>query len=543
MTKNSFTPHPHHFDVLVIGSGAAGLGLALSLANDYHVGLICKDDLLTSSSQHAQGGIAAVMSQDDSQASHISDTLACGAGLCDKTTVAFTVTQAKASIIWLIEQGVEFTTHAPGDFHLTQEGGHSHRRILHAADKTGAAVVKTLAEQIINHPNIHSLTEHTSIELLLENQQCIGATVLNNLTHEITPIYAAFTVLATGGASRVYLHTSNPGHTTGDGMAIAYQAGARLANLEFNQFHPSCFYDPTDSSPFLITEVMRGEGGKLILPNGQRFMDAYDPRAELAPRDIVSRAIDHELKSRKLSHLFLDISHLPAEKIKHSFPTIYQFCLTRGLDITRSPIPIVPAAHYTCGGIVTNLAGQTDIAHLYAIGEVACTGLHGANRMASNSLLECLVFAKSAAQSIQKQLSLHAFAKEKNIIYAAQQKSFPETALVAKLTLQVRTLMWEYVGIVRNDTRLAYAYKNILDIEKQVQVLWSEKSLNKALVELRNLTLIAKLMILAAQHRKESRGTHYTTDHPEFDKMPRNTIIKPPKNVLETSLDIHSLVR
>lgn len=533
------------YDVLVIGSGAAGLGLALSLADNYRIAVLCKEDLLNSSSQYAQGGIAAVMSQDDSYASHIADTLSCGAGLCDEIVVEFTVTQAKAAILWLIEQGVEFTTTSPANFHLTQEGGHSHRRILHAADKTGSAVVKTLAQQIVAHPNIHCFTEHTSIDLLIEENHCRGALVLNNLTQKVAMVQAKFTVLATGGASRVYLHTSNPGYTTGDGMAIAFRAGARLANLEFNQFHPTCYLDANNNT-FLITEVMRGEGAKLLLQNNERFMDQYDPRAELAPRDIVARAIDNELKTRKLPNVFLDISHKDADKIKKSFPTIYTFCLQHGLDITQSPIPVVPAAHYTCGGIVTNLAGQTDIQGLYAIGEVACTGLHGANRMASNSLLECLVFAKSAAQSIQNQLQkpYPEIKIASTLEPSTKQPASPEK--INELTVAVRTLVWEYVGIVRSNERLAKAEIAIQPIEEAVAKLWKDSSITKELIELRNLTLIAKLIILSSQFRKESRGTHYTLDYPNLAAKAQNSVISPPnhhkKLKIEMTQNIHSLI-
>jgi len=321
-------PQVNAFDVLVIGSGAAGLGLALSLANNYKVAVICKDDLATSSSHRAQGGIAAVMNQkEDSFEEHIEDTINSGAGLCDRLVVDYTIRHAKAAIEWLVDQGVQFTHTTPNSkaFHLTQEGGHSKRRILHAADKTGAAVVKTLSEQVLDHPNITSLTKHTAIDLTIDNNRCQGAYFLDNITGKIETILAKFTVLATGGASMTYLHTSNWSHTTGDGIAMSLRAGARIANMEFNQFHPTCFYNPGGNT-FLITEVMRGEGAKLILPNGKRFMDAYDSRAELAPRDIVSRAIETELKTNNLSHVYLDISHEETAKVKRLFPTIFKLC-------------------------------------------------------------------------------------------------------------------------------------------------------------------------------------------------------------------------
>ena len=378
------------YDVLVIGSGIAGLRLALSLSDGVRVAVVSKDDLVDGSSSHAQGGIAAVMDTDeDSIDLHIQDTLSTGVGLCDNKVVKATVTKAKSAIEWLIQQGVQFSI--DGDhYHLTQEGGHSRRRILHVADKTGAAIIKTLAEQVKNHHNIDCFTKHTVIDLRLKHNRCIGALVYSNQQQRILVFSATYTVLATGGSSFIYLHTSNPSCTSGDGIAMAWRAGCRVVNLEFNQFHPTCLYHPS-ANYHLITEVVRGEGGYLLLPDGERFMPRYDKRAEMAPRDIVARAIHTELKNHQLDYVYLDISHRPADFIKKTFPTIYLTCLKFNLDMTKEPLPVVPAAHYTCGGVMTDLNGQTDIPGLYAIGEVAYTGLHGANRMASNSLLECLV--------------------------------------------------------------------------------------------------------------------------------------------------------
>ena len=522
-----------NYDVLVIGSGAAGLGLALSLAADARIAIITKDDILTSSSRQAQGGIAAVMNQaQESIESHINDTLNAGAGLCDYDAVEFTVANAPPAIQWLINKGVKFTTKgSSSSFHLNKEGGHSQRRILHAADHTGKAVVKTLAEQVTEHPNIDCLTQHTAIDLMVSDQYCFGASCLLNDTGEIKSIHARFTVLATGGASYIYQHTSNPGKTTGDGIAMAWRAGCLVADMEFNQFHPTCHYNPT-GAPFLITEAIRGEGGKLTLPNGNRFMDSYDKKAELAPRDIVARAIDHELKKNKLNYVLLDISHKPSAFIKKSFPMIYEYCLTHGIDITQDPTPVVPAAHYTCGGVVTNQRGQTNINSLYVIGESACTGLHGANRMASNSLLECLVFAQSAANSILQALAQ----SSKNTTYHASIKAgnTGNTGKVvqttAPLTSRLRQALWDFVGIVRNGQRLQEASVIVSEVALQCEQHIATYQLSKPLIELRNMAQTAKLMIKCAQWRKESRGLHFSTDYPSTQPSAAHTLLKKSEN-------------
>ncbi len=523
-------------DILIIGTGAAGLGLALSLASQAKITVLCKDDLLTSSSQQAQGGIAAVLSEkdNDSYTSHIEDTCIAGAGLCDQEVVEFVVRHAKPAIEWLINKGVEFTTSAPATYHLTQEGGHSHRRILHAADKTGAAVVKTLLQQVLDHQNINCLTEHTAIDLIVENNHCYGAHVLNNKDSDIFSIFANKTVIATGGASMAYLHTSNPNHATGDGIAMAWRAGARVANLEFNQFHPTCFYNPNGKT-FLITEVMRGEGAILTLANGERFMQHYDQRAELAPRDIVSRAIHQELKTKNIDCVFLDISHEPEDKIKRLFPTIYKLCLAQGIDITTTPVPVVPAAHYTCGGIVTNEQGETDIERLYAIGETACTGLHGANRMASNSLLECLVFAKSAALAIeQSSLSTNHPAKSP----APTEGDINQDAAAKALAKQIRTLMWEQAGIVRSDAGLNQAKEKLGQLQETFDTLLNNAKLSKTLLECRNLLTNSLLMTSCALHRKESRGLHYNVDHPKKQDEAYNTVLSKDSN--NTAIKVHN---
>ena len=533
-----------HCDVLIIGSGASGLCLALSLADHARVIILSKDELLASASQRAQGGIAAVMNQDDSFAKHIEDTINVGDGLCDPKVVEFTVTRAKAAIQWLIKQGVQFTTNLRSNtndplsnrsnspsFHLTKEGGHSCCRILHVADKTGAAVVKTLAEQVLHHPNIDCFSEKFVIDLICHQGRCLGSYVLDNLTGKVDSIMARYTVLATGGASRVYRHTSHAGRTTGDGIAMAWRAGARVANLEFNQFHPTCLYHPKVDS-FLITEAVRGEGGVLLLPNGDRFMPEYDKRCELAPRDIVARAIAENMKKKDIPCVYCDISHRSEEFIKHSFPTIYQYCLSVGLDITKSPIPVVPAAHYTCGGVMTDLNGQTDIANLYAIGETSYSGLHGANRIASNSLLECLVFAASAGSAIKKSLSVWSSANKDHVSFPTApplnncgKKHFSKMRNKT-LTHELWDTMWRSVSIVRHEAELKKAQQKIATLQKIIVQCFSTSKPSKALLELRNMILVSSLMIKSAVLRKESRGLHYREDYPGKHTKASNTILK-----------------
>ncbi len=523
MIKSPPMPDHPHFDVLIIGSGAAGLGLALALADQYRIAIVCKDELLSSSSQYAQGGIAAVMHKADSYNSHIQDTLRAGDGLCHTDVVDYTVKQAKAAIQWLTKHGVTFNL-SGNDYHLTQEGGHSHRRVLHHFDNTGAAIVKTLSQQALDHPNIHSFTQHTAIELIIHKQRCCGAYFLDNDSHTIKPIKATFTCLATGCTSRVYQHTTHPNHTTGDGIMIAANAGASIANLEFQQFHPTCFYNPNGDA-FLITEVMRGEGATLVLDNGERFMPNYDPRAELAPRDIVTRAIHHEMKNKPCSHVYLDIRHQPSEKIKTLFPTIDKLCRAQGIDITQARIPVVPAAHYTCGGIVTNINAETDIPGLLAIGEVAHTGLHGANRMASNSLLECLVFAKCAGETLKKQ-NAHIAMPTQLTIANNTTKAIADNQAIAELTQSLRRCLSEKVGIIRNQQSLTEAKHHITALEQETHAMLKKSQLNKALLELKHLIGTAKLIIQSAEYRQESRGVHYRSDFPQKSQVAKDTIIK-----------------
>jgi L-aspartate oxidase len=513
-----------HYDVLIIGSGAAGLGLALSLAHSARIALVSKSSLTAGSSQKAQGGIAAVMNQNDSPESHIQDTLIAGAGLCKENVVEFVVKNAKEAIEWLVEQGVQFTVdNKTAEFHLTQEGGHSQRRVLHVADKTGAAVVETLSEQVKNHPNIDCFINHTAVDLITQDQKCLGAFILENETGNLFVFNAKITVLATGGVSGIYLHTSNTEETSGDGMAMAWRAGCQIANLEFNQFHPTCLYHP-QSQPFLITEAVRGEGGKLVLPNGEAFMQQYDARAELAPRDIVARAIDSELKKHQIPCVYLDIRHKSSAFIKQYFPTIYSYCLGIGIDITQELIPVVPAAHYTCGGVVTDLNGQTNIAHLYAIGEVACTGMHGANRMASNSLLECLVFAMSAAKSIAKILPNIQTAKL--LPQAKFQGIDPNKINIEKSIQSLREMIWTEVGIVRLNERLKKAAEQIHSLKTAIESSYSSQfPLTKSVIELRNHVLLCELIVCSAKMRKESRGLHYNLDYPNLAEKAIDTVI------------------
>lgn len=527
------------YDVLVIGSGAAGLTLALSVAAHAKVAVLCKDVLTESATFYAQGGIAAVLTNEDSIESHVQDTLTAGAGLCNPEVVKFTISQGKAAIDWLIDQGVPFTQEVLPDnsirYHLTKEGGHSHRRIIHAADATGKAVETTLVTLVQNHPNIE-IYEHTiAIDLIrmphrtVKDRVIVGVYAYRPDLHRVDTLMAKTTVLATGGASKVYLYTTNPDVPSGDGIAMAWRAGCRVANMEFNQFHPTCLYHHRVPS-FLLTEAIRGEGGVLRLPSGERFMDKVDARAELAPRDIVARAIDHEMKRLGADCLFLDISHKPAEFIIQHFPTLYDRCLKLGFDMTREALPIVPAAHYTCGGIVTNLHGQTDITGLYAIGETACTGLHGANRMASNSLLECLVFAMSAGKHILTILPQTTLPDSVRPWDESQVTNSDEEIVVSHNWDELRRFMWDYVGIMRTNKRLERAARRILLLKQEIQEYYAHFRVTKDLIELRNLVLVAELIVQSALSRKESRGLHFTLDYPTTlpAEQAKNTILEPP---------------
>ena len=526
------------YDVLVIGSGASGLGLALRLADHARVAVLSKTALTESNTLYAQGGISAVLDANDSIESHIQDTLAAGGGLCDPEIVRLVVSHGKECIDWLLERGVPFTeaeSETGGHhLHLTREGGHTHRRVVHAADATGLAVETSLEQHARAHPNIEVFEYHNVVDLITAarlgwgEQRVLGAYVLDSQRQKVETFRARYVVLASGGASKVYLYTSNPDIATGDGIAIAWRAGARVANMEFIQFHPTCLFHPHARS-FLISEAVRGEGGRLILADGSRFMQRFDPRGELAPRDIVARAIDHEMKRLGADCVFLDVSHQPAEFIKSHFPTIYARCLEFNIDITRQPIPVVPAAHYTCGGILTDRDARTNIPGLYAVGEAACTGLHGANRMASNSLLECLVFAKQAAEDILRGLAGQPAPPELPEWDESQVTDSDEEVVVSHNWDEIRRFMWDYVGIVRTDKRLQRALRRAELLKQEIADYYGHFRVTSDLLELRNLIIVAELIIRSALLRKESRGLHFTLDYPGLDegKPPRNTVLIP----------------
>jgi L-aspartate oxidase len=535
----SFMPYSTNYDVLIIGSGGAGLSLALKLAeHSTRVAVLSKLALTSGSTYYAQGGISAVFDAEDSIESHIEDTLDAGAGLCNPEIVRLTVTHGKSSIDWLRQQGVLFTEEqtlaGETKLHLNREGGHSHRRIVHTNDATGKAVSLSLIERAKEHANIQLFEYHNAVDLITapdsaaSAKRVIGAYVLDTQTHQVKTISARVVVLATGGANKVYLYSTNPQSSTGDGIALAWRAGCRVSNMEFMQFHPTCLYHPQARS-FLISEAVRGEGGRLILPDGTSFMENFDPRGELAPRDIVARAIDHEIKKRGIDCVYLDISHKSEQFIREHFPTIYQRCLEFDIDITKQPIPVVPAAHYTCGGVLTDSHARTDIANLYAIGEVACTGLHGANRMASNSLLECLVFANRASEDILRKLPALPSPPHIPDWDESQVSDSDEEVVVSHNWDELRHFMWDYVGIVRTDKRLNRAMNRVQLLKKEIAEYYSNFRVTSDLLELRNLVIVAELIIRCAQQRKESRGLHYTLDYPETDnsKQPQNTVLSP----------------
>ena len=520
------------YDVLIVGSGAAGLTLALSLPESLQIAVISKTELNSGSTPWAQGGVAAVLDSQDSVDDHVADTLEAGAGLCTESAVRFTVEHSAEAVQWLIDLGVPFTQDSPNHFHLTREGGHSARRIIHAADATGQAIFNTLLSQAQKRSNIHLMPNLIAVDLItrkklgLKGQGCVGAYFLNNQTDQVEIIAAHAVALATGGASKVYLYTSNPDGASGDGIAMAWRAGCRVANLEFNQFHPTCLYHPKAKS-FLISEAVRGEGGKLLLPNGQPFMHHFDERAELAPRDIVARAIDHEMKRLGADCLFLDISHRGKPFIVEHFPTIYQRCLEFGIDISQEPIPIVPAAHYTCGGVVVDNAGRTDIPQLYAIGEVACTGLHGANRLASNSLLECLVYARSAALDIVQNTKFSDTLPELPAWDSSLVTDSDEDIVISHNWDELRRFMWDYVGIVRTDKRLLRAKHRVHLLREEIHEFYSNYKVSHNLLELRNLVDVADIIIRSALLRKESRGLHFSLDYPQSLPRPFDTVLTP----------------
>ncbi|MBP6709683.1 MAG: L-aspartate oxidase [Propionivibrio sp.] len=520
----------HHFDILVIGSGLAGQSAALRLAETRKVGLISKRSLEDSASGWAQGGIAAVLDSQDSIEAHIQDTITAGAFLNDPVATRFVIENGRRAIEWLIDQGVPFTRDESG-YHLTREGGHSARRVIHVADTTGLAVQETLTKKVREHPNIKVLERHIAIDLItgeklgLADNRCYGAYALDSDTGDVLTIGAQSTLIATGGAGKVYLYTTNPDTSTGDGIAMAWRAGCRISNMEFIQFHPTCLYHPQAKS-FLISEAVRGEGGLLCLPDGTRFMPDHDARGELAPRDVVARAIDFEMKKRGLDCVYLDISHKPASFLKEHFPNILARCLELGIDITRQPIPVVPAAHYTCGGIVTDLNARTSIPGLYAAGEASCTGLHGANRLASNSLLECIVFSEAASNDILAQ-PLSATPAQALPEWDESRVSDPDEEIVISHNWdELRRFMWDYVGIVRTTKRLQRAQHRIRLLEREINEFYSNFRVSHDLIELRNLVLTADLIVQCALKRKESRGLHFSRDYPDLLEKASNSMLK-----------------
>ncbi|MDB5741953.1 MAG: L-aspartate oxidase [Polaromonas sp.] len=535
------------FDVLIIGSGLAGLTAALLLAPGRRVAVLTKRELSDGSSGWAQGGMAAVLAEGDTLAQHISDTLIAGAGLCDPAAVRAVVEGAPEAIAWLRTLGVPFSedTDRPGELHLTREGGHSQRRIVHATDATGAAVQKTLIKRVRGTPGITLFEHHMLVDLITDHQlhrpgnRCHGAYALDAGTGAVSTFSARHTLLATGGAGKVYLYSTNPDTATGDGIAAAWRAGCRVSNMEFIQFHPTCLYHPHAKS-FLISEAVRGEGGQLLLPpeaGGTRFMPAHDERAELAPRDVVARAIDFEMKKHGLDCVYLDISHQSPAFLREHFPNILQRCAELGIDITQEPIPVVPAAHYTCGGVLSDLAGRTDASGLYAIGETACTGLHGANRLASNSLVECVVLARAAAQSIDAQDTAEAATAAAGDPAAppplpawddSRVSDADEAVVISHNWDELRRFMWDYVGIVRTNKRLERAAHRITLLQGEIQEFYARFHVSRDLLELRNLVQVADLIVRSAQNRHESRGLHFSRDYPALAAQALPTVLVPP---------------
>ena len=522
-------PDRHDHDVLIIGSGAAGLSLALHLPETCRIAVLSKGELTQGSTYWAQGGMAAVLDSDDTIESHVEDTLNAGDGLCHRDVVEFVVSHGANAVEWLVRQGVVFDrreTPKSSEYHLTREGGHSHRRVIHAADATGKAISSILVERTLERDNVDIFTGRVAVDLVVDGGRCQGAYVLDREKGSVDLFQARAVVLATGGASKVYLYTSNPDGASGDGIAMAWRAGCRVANLEFNQFHPTCLYHP-EAKSFLITEALRGEGGRLLLPDGTRFMQQFDERGELAPRDIVARAIDHEMKRTGSDCVYLDITHQPAKFLQSHFPTIHRRCLDFGIDITREAIPVVPAAHYTCGGILIDMHGRTDVEGLYGIGESTCSGLHGANRMASNSLLECLVFAFAAARHIAGGLAESPAPVSAPDWDESQVTDSDEDVVISHNWDELRRFMWDYVGIVRTDKRLQRALRRAALLQEEIVEYYSNYKVSNDLLELRNLATVAQLMIRCAMARKESRGLHYTLDYPDPAPEARDTILSP----------------
>ena len=523
-------PNLTQYDVLVVGSGAAGMSLALQLPTTLRVAVLSKSQLGSGSTFWAQGGMAAVLHDRDTVQAHVDDTLSAGAGLCHEPAVNFTVSRSRQTVDWLVSQGMNFDLREDQaddefrEFHLTMEGGHSHRRVIHAADQTGRALSEVLASRVAEASHITLLTDRCLVDVIKAGSRVCGAYLLQVHSKEVETVKADAVVLATGGASKPYRYTTNPDGASGDGIAVAWRAGCRVANLEFNQFHPTCLYHPNSKS-FLMTEALRGEGATLHLPNGDRFMPRFDDRLELAPRDIVARAIDHEMKRLGAECVYLDISHRPSDFIVKHFPQAHERCLALGLDITSSRIPVVPAAHYTCGGVVVDQHGATDVPGLYVVGESACTGLHGANRMASNSLLECFVYAQSAAQHIGATITRSEI--KPDAWDDSRVKDSDEEVIIQHNWQELRRLMWDYVGIVRTSRRLDYAAERIELLEREVSGYYARFQITKPLLEMRNLARVAQLMVQCAAERKESRGLHYNSDYPELTDIARDSILVP----------------
>ncbi len=530
-------PEARAFDIVIIGSGAAGLTAALNLAPRFKVAVLAKGKLDGGSTAWAQGGIAAVLEPGDTFESHIEDTMVAGAGLNHRATVEYVVENAAAAIDRLAALGVPFN---PGDtlserWHLTREGGHSHRRIVHVDDATGWAVQQALQAAAELHPNITLVPGMVAIDLItaanVEGERfapraCHGVYAFNDETRHVERFIGKAVVLATGGASRVYQYSTNPDGSTGDGIAMAWRAGCRVSNMEFNQFHPTCLFHPTVKN-FLITEAARGEGGHLLLPDGSRFMHRYDDRLELAPRDVVARAIDAEMKRLGLDHVLLDISHLGAEFVQHHFPMIHARLLELGIDCTVQPIPVVPAAHYSCGGVMVDLAGRTDLAGLWAAGEVTQSGLHGANRLASNSILECLVFGQAVADDIAANWDEATPIPATRPWDESRVTDSDEEIVVVHNWDELRRFMWDYVGIVRTDKRLERAAHRVKLLRKEVADYYGNFRVTPDLIELRNLVNVADLIVRSARARKESRGLHFTTDYPKLAATAKDTVLDP----------------
>jgi L-aspartate oxidase len=519
-------------DVIVIGSGAAGLSAALSLPSHLSVALLSKADIAQGATYWAQGGMAAVLHDRDSIDSHVEDTLRAGAGLCHRDVVEFTVRHSRECVDWLVGLGVNFDRRddqpasAEPEYHLVQEGGHSHRRIIHSTDQTGRAIGDVLGREVLAADNIEVFTHRVAVDLVRAEGRCHGVYALDQQADRVDLFQAPQVILATGGASKAYLYTSNPDGASGDGIAMAWRAGCRVANMEFNQFHPTCLYHPQAKS-FLISEALRGEGALLRLPDGERFMPRFDERAELAPRDIVARAIDHEMKRLGVDCVYLDITHQSEEFLRGHFPTIMARCAQFGIDIAREPIPVVPAAHYTCGGIVVDTRARTDVPGLYAIGECSFTGLHGANRMASNSLLECIVFARAAAADIAAGIPAPAPARDIPAWDESQVTDSDEDVVISHNWDELRRFMWDYVGIVRSNKRLQRALHRVELLQSEIGEYYSNYKVSNDLLELRNLSMVAELMIRCAMARRESRGLHFNRDYPATLKTAADTILEP----------------